>query len=557
MSIEAATARRKKYEIYYSRAGNVKVGALACIALRPHTHICQNRTISRGLCSGSDMKRTLVATLPIAVASSVLLVSDWGQRKASAWHTPRVAVLQHTSQALLDEAVSGMIAGLAAEGYADGRNIRIERFNAENDLPTANAIAKQIATGGYDMVLTSSTLSLQTMANANRAGKTIHVFGAVADPPSAGVGISREDPLRHPPHLVGIGSFLPVRPAFELAQRMNPALKSIGVVWNPAESNSEAFTKKARAVCADMRLRLLEATVENSSGVYEAASSLVSRGVDALWVGGDVTVLVGLESAVAAARNGRIPVFSIVPPAVNRGAIFDYGANFFEVGQDVGKLAARILKGEHPSRLPVRNYVPEQLLINQVALNGLKVHWQFPQDVIARADLLIDETGTHKKVLVRGLGRKKIVAFVQLNNVLDVEETEAGFMEGLKASGLYEGRDFEIRKQNAQGDMATVSALVDNAVAQGSDLLIAFSTPTLQAAIQRAGRIPVVFTYVANGVIAGAGKSRSDHLPNVTGVDFTTAYSPMFTLIRQADAVCKTVGNTLRAFRGEFCLHEG
>jgi len=129
-----------------------------------------------------------------------------------------------------------------------------------------------------------------------------HVFGAVADPPSAGVGISRNDPLSHPKHLVGIGTFLPVRPTFDLARRMNPALKSIGVVWNPGESNSEAFTKKARAVCADMGLQLLEATVDNSSGVYEAANSLVARGADVLWVGGDVTVLVALDSAIAAAR---------------------------------------------------------------------------------------------------------------------------------------------------------------------------------------------------------------------------------------------------------------
>ena len=488
------------------------------------------------------MKRTVLATLPIVLASAVLLLSDWDHRTASTRHIPRVAIFQHASQALLDDAVSGIISGLASAGYVDHRNIAIERFNAENDLATANAIAKQIATSGYDMVITSSTLSLQAMANANRDGKTVHVFGAVADPPSAGVGISRDDELKHPRHLVGIGSFLPVRPAFELARKMNPALKSIGVVWNPGESNSEAFTKRARAACAEMGLQLLEATVENSSGVYEAATSLVSRGADVLWVGGDVTVMVGLDSAVTAARKGRIPVISIVPPATKRGAMFDYGANFVQVGQDVGKLAARILNGEDPSKLPVRNYVPERLLVNQVALNGLKAHWQFPQDMIARADVVIDSTGTHEKAPVSALARKNLIAFVQLNNVVDVEETEAGVSEGLKASGLVDGRDFEVRKQNAQGDMATVSALVDNAVSQGSDLLVTFSTPTLQAAIQRARKLPVVFTYVADGVIAGAGKSRSDHLPNVTGVDFTSAYAPMLTLIRQVRPSARKLG---------------
>lgn len=490
----------------------------------------------------SGMKRTFIAALPIAFASCVLLVSDLGERKPSEGRLARVAVLQHASQALLDDAVSGIIAGLSAAGYAQGRDISIERFNAENDLATANAIAKQIAAGGYNMVVTVSTLSLQTMANANRAGKMPHVFGAVADPPSAGVGISRNDPLSHPKHLVGIGTLLPVRPAFELARRMNPALKSIGVVWNPGESNSEGFTKKARAVCADMGLQLLEATVDNSSGVYEAANSLVARGADALWVGGDVTVLVALDSAVAAARKGHVPVFSIVPPTVERGTLFDYGANFFDVGQDVGKLAARILKGADPATLPVRNSVPEYIAVNKLALKGLKAHWRFPPDILARADATLDESGRHEKTRVARLGAKKTIAFVQLNNVLDVEETEAGFLAGLKDNDLAEGTDFEIRRQNAQGDMATVSALVDNAVSQKCDLLVAFSTPTLQAAIRRAGDVPVVFVYVADGVIAGAGRSRTDHLPNVTGVDFISPYRPMLTLIRRLMPSARKLG---------------
>jgi ABC-type uncharacterized transport system substrate-binding protein len=488
------------------------------------------------------MKRIFLAALPIAFASCVLLLSDRAQRKGSAGRLARVAILQHASQALLDDAVSGMIAGLSEAGYTQPRNISIERFNAENDVATANAIAKQIEGGGYNMVLTASTLSLQTMANANRAGKMPHVFGAVADPPSAGVGISRNDPLNHPKHLVGIGTFLPVRPAFELARRMNPALKSIGVVWNPGESNSEAFTKKARSVCADMGLQLLETTVDNSSGVYEAANSLVARGADALWVGGDVTVMVALDSAVAAARKGGIPVFSIVPPAVERGALFDYGANFFDVGQDVGKLAATILNGADPATLPVRNSVPEYIGVSKLALKGLKARWQFPPDVLARADLILEESGRHEKRTVTRLGGRKTIAFVQLNNVLDVEETEAGFLDGLKNNGLAEGTDFEIRRQNAQGDMATVSALVDNAVSQRCDLLVAFSTPTLQAAIRRAGDVPVVFVYVADGVIAGAGRSRADHLPNVTGVDFTSPYGPMLALIRRLMPSARILG---------------
>ena len=71
--------------------------------------------------------------------------------------------------------------------------------------------------------------------------------------------------------------------------------------------------------------------------------------------------------------------------------------------------------------------------------------------------------------------------------------------------------------RNAQGDMATLSTMIDAAVSDQTDLLLVSTTPALQAALRRAGKHNVVFSLVANPVIAGAGKSNKDHAPNVTG----------------------------------------
>jgi hypothetical protein len=77
-------------------------------------------------------------------------------------------------------------------------------------MSQANAIAREITGGGFDMVLTSSTPSLQAVATAHERGSVLHVFAAVADPFSAGVGLDRSDPLAHPRHLLGYGSLAPV-----------------------------------------------------------------------------------------------------------------------------------------------------------------------------------------------------------------------------------------------------------------------------------------------------------------------------------------------------------
>lgn len=124
------------------------------------------------------------------------------------------------------------------------------------------------------------------------------------------------------------------------------------------------------------------------------------------------------------------------------------------------------------------------------------------------------------------------IYFVQYNDVLDVKDAERGVLDGLRESGLVDGRDYEVKILNAQGDMATVSALIDAAVTGGADMLITFSTPTLQAALRRAQNVPVVYNYVASGIKAGAGKSNTDHAPNVTGVSLLPANDEALSILR-------------------------
>src|SRR4029077_2083438 len=127
-----------------------------------------------------------------------------------------------------DAGVQGVIQGLAEQGYRDGETLAITTYNAHGDLATGNAIARQVTTGEFEMVITSRTPSMQAVANANRDGRVMHVFTLVADPFSAGVGLDREHPLKHPARLVGQGSFLPVAESFAIARRAGAGPFSAG-----------------------------------------------------------------------------------------------------------------------------------------------------------------------------------------------------------------------------------------------------------------------------------------------------------------------------------------
>ncbi|MGQ0732257.1 MAG: ABC transporter substrate-binding protein [Acidobacteriota bacterium] len=501
------------------------------------------------------LKRLALGTILIAGASAILLFADRGHRTTVARAIQRVAIFQHANTPVLDDGVRGVVDGLAERGYRDGDQITIATFNAQGDMPTGTAIARQLIGGDYDLVITSSTPSMQAVASNNRDGKVRHVFTLVADPFQSGVGLDRADPLKHPPYMAGQGSFPPVDTAFTLARQMLPGLQRIGVPWNPAETNSRVFVERGRTSAADMGLTLLEATADTTSGVGDAVNALIARDAQALWIGGDNTVSAAINTVIGIARRAGVPVFTILPGAPDRGSLFDTGPNFYEVGRQGGFVAADVLGGADMAAIPVRDVldiVPPFLSINTTVLKGLKEAWRVPPDLLAQADIVVDEAGVHRKTAPTGapprgeatqrpLTKTWRISLIELNRILDVEEAEKGVLDGLRDEGLVEGRDFRYTIRNAQGDMPTVSALVDAAVAD-ADLLITFSTPTLQAALQRATRLPVIFNYVADPFAAGAGTSDQVHAPNVTGVYLIGAYAEMLPMIRAYLPMARVIG---------------
>ncbi len=508
------------------------------------------------------LNRLLLGLLLIALASGILLFSDLNHRVVRS-RVPRVAVFQFATRPIMEECVDGALAGLKAEGFADGQGIKVDRFNAENDLATANTIAHSIIDQGYDLVVTASTPCMQTFAGVNRKGSVKHVFCAVTDPFGAGVGISRANPLNHPKHLAGIGTFQPVAATFRIAKQLYPQLKRVGVAWNPAEACSEACTVKAREVSKELGIELVEANVDSSSAVRETVNSLISREVQAIWIGGDNTVEMAIDPVIESARKAKIPVFSHAPAMLGRGYLFCLGADYTEVGKAAGILAGKILKGLDPASVPIEDVLPPRLAINLSSLKGLRDSWRVPPDLLASAADVLDGNGLVLRasgvkpgastaagtpaapvapVNSRPISRKWKIHFVNFVEAPHVDEAQEGFFQRFRELGMVEGRDYSMKVTNAQGDMATLVSLIDNAVTDGAELLLTTSTPTLQAAVKRAGKIPIIFTNVANPILAGAGQSPEKHLPNVTGIVTISDFDGMLKVVKECLPSVRTVG---------------
>ncbi len=463
----------------------------------------------------------LGATL-IAAASSLLLWSDLGRRQKTPTapaHVPRVALFQFTSTTLIDDTARGVVEGLAQAGYVDGRTLKLERFNASGDYATATAIARDLAAGGFDQIVTVSTPALQAMAAANREGRTPHVFGAVTDPYGSGVGITGTAPEQHPAHLVGIGTFQPVARAFEIARQMNPQLRRVGAVWNPTEHNSEVCVQQARATCAALGIELLEANAGNTSEVPEAIRSVLARDVDAVWIGGDTVVNASTGSVVAIARANGVPVFTNDPSDTARGALFSLGASYPDVGRTIAALSARLLRGADPRTIGVENVVPERLALNSEVLAAYAKNWSASPELLARAAAAAQPaTASASPVATKPEpGRVYKVDLVYMSPHKLFDEAIVGVRKAFAERGFVAGKNLRLSVAHANGDPSIMQQIAANVASSDADLIMALSTPALAAVAGRVKDKPVVFAIVTEPVGAGAGKSFTDHQANVTG----------------------------------------
>jgi len=134
------------------------------------------------------------------------------------------------------------------------------------------------------------------------------------------------------------------------------------------------------------------------------------------------------------------------------------------------------------------------------------------------------------------------IDLIQYNDSPLSELSRKGIEDGLASTGMIEGKDFSLKVYNAQGDISTLNMLFDSAVNDRPQLIFVTSTPTLQVAVKKIRDIPVVFTVVADPVLAGAGDSFTSHRPNITGISTLSDVGGMMSLLKSVVPDIKRIG---------------
>ncbi|MEW5900031.1 MAG: ABC transporter substrate-binding protein [Acidobacteriota bacterium] len=134
------------------------------------------------------------------------------------------------------------------------------------------------------------------------------------------------------------------------------------------------------------------------------------------------------------------------------------------------------------------------------------------------------------------------VGIFQINDAPTLNEARKGFIQALLDSGLHDGANVRFVIRNAMGDVTEAQRIAREFVGQRMDLIVALSTPCLQAALMAGPKAPVIFASVANPHLLGVGKSAANHDPNITGVASTGPVKQTVSFIQEVLPKAKRIG---------------
>lgn len=117
-----------------------------------------------------------------------------------------------------------------------------------------------------------------------------------------------------------------------------------------------------------------------------------------------------------------------------------------------------------------------------------------------------------------------------------------GLWAGLKELGFVKDSNVTVIHSHANGEMANLQPIHLNMDNEDIDLILINTTPAITAAISTVTKHPMVFTMTYTPLEAGAGKSYTDHLPNITGVGSFPPVEGTFDFIRDVFPNVKRIG---------------
>ena len=311
-------------------------------------------------------------------SSSSGSASGSSQQASGSSKVYKIGIIQLLEHDALDNAYKGFVEGLKNSGYVDGKNIKIDYENAQNEQANCVTIASKFVNGNYDLILAIATPSAQAVANAT--SKIPILVTAVTDPEDAKLVKSNKKPGTN---VTGTSDLTPVKEQIDMIKKLVPNVKTVGLMYCSSETNSVYQIGLAKKECEALGLKYKEATVSSSNEIQQVAQSLVNN-VQAVYIPTDNMLAAGMQTVSMVTNAAKIPIIVGESGMVKNGGLATYGINYYKLGKQTSDMAVKILTGKSkPQNMPIEYQKDMDVAVNQEVAK--KIGITLPQDLLDKA----------------------------------------------------------------------------------------------------------------------------------------------------------------------------
>ena len=288
-----------------------------------------------------------------------------------------IAVATFVDHVVLNTIRDSMTSELRTLGYTPDNDwqVIIKSANGQPDL--AAAVADELLNMGPACVVSISTPSTKPVFEKN-GGRLPHVYSFVSFPSSIGI---REDS----PNTTGLSDGVDFNGSFDLIQTFVPNLKRLGMVYSD-EPNAVISKDEMLRIAKTRGVEFIAQAVSREDEIITALQGMLSRGVDAVFVGADSAVVNKIVGVVEAANAAKVPVFATDEGSIKLGALAGLSVNYTDFGRETARVVDKVIRAKSAAGIPDLRYKGKDLLVNTSTVEKLGI--RLPDSLRQRAKML-------------------------------------------------------------------------------------------------------------------------------------------------------------------------
>lgn len=260
--------------------------------------------------------------------------------------------------------------GLNSHGWTIGNNIALEFRWADGDATRLPSLAMDLVKSKPDLIVVSSTPG--ALAAHRSTSEIPVVFIAVSDPVASGLVASIARPGGN---VTGVSNFLTGTSGklVEYLKTVAPGVARIAILRDPKNAGKQLEVEELRSAARQVGATVNVFDLSARGDLVGAFSGIELAKSDGLIVLVDGVTLANRQRIVDWTIEKSLPsVYQVREFAVS-GGLLSYGLNYCQHWGRAAYYVDRILKGAHPSNLPIELPTVFELIVNTKTARAIGV----------------------------------------------------------------------------------------------------------------------------------------------------------------------------------------